>query len=81
MRQAEKVFNIIHNYCKDNIDVGYNLIDKHFEDLLDPKINISPLLKYFNLMAKHTNFRLPSRAVLEFDQKFFRKQIEKLRGA
>ena len=81
MRRAEKVFGMIHDYCKDSLSVGYNLLDKHIEDLLNPDSTVSPLLKYFNLLAKDTNFRLPSKSLLEFDQKYYRKFIFRLREA
>lgn len=81
MRQAEKVFKMIHDYCKENLEVSYNMLDKHIEDLLEPDCTVSPLLKYFNLLAKDSNFRLPCRTLLEFDQKFFKKYINRLRGA
>jgi hypothetical protein len=81
MRQAEKVFKMIHDYCRENLTVSYNLLDKHIEDLLDPECVVSPLLKYFNDLAKHSNFRLPSLAVLEFDQRYFKKYVDRLRKA
>lgn len=81
MRQADKVFKMIHDYCRENLTVSYNLLDKHVDDLLDPNCIVSPLLKYFNDLAKHSNFRLPSLSVLEFDQKYFKKYVERLRKA
>ena len=81
MRQADKVFKMIHDCCRENLTVSYNLLDKHVEDLLDPDCVVSPLLKYFNDLARHSNFRLPSLAVLEFDQRFFKKYVERLRRA
>lgn len=81
MRQAEKVFKMIHDYCRENLTVSYNMLDKHVEDLLDPECVVSPLLKYFNDLARYSNFRLPSLAVLEFDQQYFKKYVERLRKA
>jgi len=81
MRQAEKVFKMIHDYCAENLSVSYNLLDKHIEDLLNPSCVVSPLLKYFNDLARHSNFRLPSIALLEFDQKFFKAYVNRLREA
>lgn len=63
------------------MSIGYNMLDKHVEDLLDPNVVVSPLLKYFNALAGKTNFRLPCKSLLEFDQKFFRKYVERLRNA
>jgi len=57
------------------------MVDKTIEDLLKPNQDVSPLLKFFNLLAKATNFRLPSRSLLEFDQKFYRAFINRLREA
>jgi hypothetical protein len=67
MLETEKAFKIVHEYCSDHLNVGYNMIDKTIEDLLKPNQDVSPLLKFFDLLAKHTNFRLPSRSLLEFD--------------
>ena len=81
MVKAEKIFNMIHDYCRENLSVSYNLLDKHIEELIDPESTVSPLLKYFNDLAKYSNFKLPSVAMLEFDQKFFKKYVERLRKA
>lgn len=81
MRQVEKVFRLIHEYCKENLNISYNLLDKHIEDLLEPSCTVSPLLKYFNDLVKSCNFRLPSRSLLKFDQKFFKKYVQRLREA
>lgn len=51
MNDAEKVFKVVHEYCKEHLTVSYNMLDKHIEDLLNPKITVSPLLKYFNAIA------------------------------
>ena len=67
MLETERVFKIIHEYCSDNLSVGYNLLDKHIEELLKPHVDVSPLLKFYNLLAKETYFRLPSKALLEYD--------------
>jgi hypothetical protein len=64
MLETEKVFKIVHEYCSDHLSVGYNQLDKHIEDLLNPAVDVSPLLKFYNLLAKDANFRLPSRALL-----------------
>ena len=55
---------MIHDYCAENLSVSYNMIDKHIDDMLDPKVTVSPLLKYFNELAKHCNFRLPCLSLL-----------------
>ena len=81
MMQADKVFKLIHEYCKENLSVSYNLLDKHIEDLLEPGRTVSPLLKYFNDLAKYCYFRLPVRSVLKFDQKFFKQYVQRLREA
>jgi len=81
MLETEKVFKIVHEYCSDYLDVGYNMIDKSIEDLLKPNQDVSPLLKFFDMLAKSSNFRLPSRSLLEFDQKFYRAFINRLREA
>ena len=67
MRQSEKAFTIIKEYCKESLSVGYNMLDKHIEDLLNTTTDVSPLLKYFNDLARDTNFRIPCKSLLEFD--------------
>ena len=57
------------------------MLDKHIEELLNPKSDVSPLLKYFNHLARHSNFRIPSKKLLEFDQLYFRKYLNRLRDA
>ena len=80
MKNAEKVFKVVREYCKDQLNISYNMLDKHIEELLDPKATVSPLLKYFNELARFSNFRLPCRALLEFDQRFFKKFVARLRA-
>ena len=81
MLQTEQTFKIVHEYCSDYLNVGYNMIDRSIEELLNPKQDVSPLLKFFNMLAKDSNFRLPNRSLLEFDQKFYRAFIARLRNA
>ena len=64
MEQVEKVFKMIHDYCSESLSVSYNMIDKHIDDMIDPKVTVSPLLKYFNELVKHCNFRLPCTSLL-----------------
>lgn len=77
----EKVFKMIHDFCAEQLQVGPNQLDRHIEDILDPYKTVSPLLKYYNDLAKHCHFRLPLRSLLRFDQKFFRSYIKRLRDA
>ena len=81
MRQAEKVFKMIHDYCKENLSISHNMLDKHIEDLMNPEIIVSPLLKYFDDLARDCHFRLPSKALLEFDQRYFRKYLKRVKDA
>jgi len=81
IRQIEKVFKMLHDYCSENLTIGYNQLDKHVEELLDSKVTVSPLLKYYNHLAKHCNFRLPCQSLLRFDQKYFRAFVKRLRDA
>ena len=81
MKQVEKVFSMIQAYCAENLTISYKMLDRHINDLLDPNLSVSPLLKYFNELARHCYFRLPSMAMLEFDQMFFRKFLIRYRNA
>jgi hypothetical protein len=81
MEKTEKVFKLIHNFCKENLEVGYTMLNQHIEELLDPKKEVSPLLKYYNDLVKFSNFRLPSTTLLNFDQMYFRKYLDRVRQA
>ena len=59
LKQVEKVFTMMHNFCAEDLMQGSNRLERHVEDLLNPKLTVSPLLKYFNELAKHCYFRLP----------------------
>lgn len=60
MERTENVFRTIWKYCKDHLAGGYRMVDKHIEDLMNPDVEVSPLLKFYNELAEHTNLRLPS---------------------
>jgi len=79
MKQSERAFKLIKEYCREQLSVSDYLLNKHIDDLLNAKTDVSPLLKYFNDLARHTNFRMPCKSLLEFDQKFFRKCLERIR--
>jgi sugar diacid utilization regulator len=81
MLEVERVFTMIHNYCAESLTTSNRMLEKHVTDLLNPELTVSPLLKYFNDLAKHCHFRLPLPAVLEFDQRYFRETLAKYRGA
>ena len=40
---------------------------------------VSPLLKFYNELSAHSNFRLPLRSLLQFDINLFRAQLEKIK--
>lgn len=42
-----------------------------------PQEEISPLLKFYNELAAHSNFRLPVKS-LQFDTRLYRAQLEKI---
>lgn len=67
MKQVEKVFQMIHDYCSENLQISNKMLDRHINDLLDPTLTVSPLLKYFNELARYCYFRLPCMALLELD--------------
>lgn len=43
-----------------------------------PDEEISPLLKFYNELSEHSNFRLPVRSLLQFDSKMYRVQLERI---
>lgn len=50
--------------------------------LLDPrKKDIGPLLKHYDQMDKYTDIKMPSQSMLNLDQQFFQKFIEKMKRA
>lgn len=48
---------------------------------MKPDEEISPLLKFYNELREHTNFRLPVHSLLQFDVHMFRTQLEKIKRA
>ena len=46
-----------------------------------PDEEISPLLKFYNELAQHCNFRIPLRSLLEFDVRLYREQLAKIRNS
>lgn len=67
MLEVERVFTMIHNYCAESLTTSNQMLERHIADLLNPMKPASPLLTYFNELAKHCHFRLPVPAMLEFD--------------
>ena len=43
-----------------------------------PELEVSPLLKFYNELAANTKFRMPLKALLEFDARMFRRHLVKL---
>lgn len=39
------------------------------------------MLKFYNELAKNTNFRMPLKSLLEFDTKMFLRHLQKLKKA
>jgi hypothetical protein len=44
-----------------------------------PEEEVSPLLKFYNELVSHSNFRIPLKPMLEFDIRLFRAQLDKIR--
>jgi hypothetical protein len=44
-----------------------------------PDDEVSPLLKFYNELMAHSNFRIPLKSMLEFDVRLFRTQLDKIR--
>ena len=44
-----------------------------------PELELSPLLKFYNELNEHSNFRLPVKSLLEFDARLFRAQLSKIK--
>jgi hypothetical protein len=57
-------------------------VDRIIDNIIvKPDDEISPLLKFYNELREHTNFRLPVHSLLQFDVHMFRTQLEKIKRA
>jgi len=64
---------------KANLTTLNELIDEFLSS--NVKSDISPLLMVYDQVKQNTKLTLPSKALLEQDQKFFKKALTKLRRA
>jgi len=71
---SDETFENLRLYCKNQLNFTFRDVDKMIDSLISrPSEDVSPLLKFYNEIAAHLNFRLPLRSLLEFDTRFFRK--------
>lgn len=64
---------------KANLQTLNELIDEFLSG--DEKNDISPLLVVYDQLKEHSKILLPSRSLLEQDQRFFKLALNKLRKA
>jgi len=59
-------------FCINQLNYSYRDANSHIEKLLKKsETEVSPLLKFYNELAKNTRFRMPLKSLLEFDAKMF----------
>ena len=79
MVKFDKTFKMVMDHVRKQLDISPIDLNKHIEDsILGKQSKPSPLLKYYNELLGSSNFALPPRHRLEFDQKVFRKTIDKV---
>ena len=70
---AEETFERIRLFCQNQLNFSFRDVEKMIDSLITkPKEEISPLLKFYNELAAHSNFRLPVKSLLEFDTRLYR---------
>lgn len=57
-------------------------LNTRLQILTDPaQHDVTPLLKFYDQLASHTKFMIPSKEILEMDRQIFKKMIRSLRNA
>lgn len=76
----EEIFVKMRLFCQNQLNFSFRDVDKAILSLINkPEEDLSPLLKFYNELAEHSNFRLPVKSLLEFDVKLFRSQLTKIK--
>ena len=77
---VEETFENLRLFCKNQLSFSFRDVDRMIDNLIaKSEEEVSPLLKFYNELAAHSNFRLPLRSLLQFDVRLFRSQLEKIR--
>ena len=79
MVKFDKTFKLVMDHVRRMLKISHGDLSKHIdESLMGKKSEPSALLKYYNELLQNTNFTLPDKHRLDFDQQVFRKTIDKI---
>ena len=76
----EEIFEKMRLFCQNQLNFSFRDVEKAIISLVNkPEKELSPLLKFYNELNEHSNFRLPVKSLLEFDVRLFRAQLSKIK--
>ena len=79
MVKFDKTFKMVMEHVRKMLDISHVDLNRHIEkSILGDQAEPSAMLKYYNELLQNTNFTLPNRQKLDFDQQVFRKTIDKI---
>ena len=79
MVKFDKTFKMVMDHVRKMLKISHRDLSKHiYESIMSPRAEPSVLLKYYNELLQNTNFSLPNKHRLDFDQQVFRKTIDKI---
>lgn len=79
---VEETFNNLRIFCQTQLNFSFRNVDKMIDSLIKRSdAEVSPLLKFYNELVAHSNFRLPVKALLEFDTRVFRESLVRIKRA
>ncbi|CDW75315.1 synaptobrevin vamp-like protein [Stylonychia lemnae] len=80
--KVQDTFQRMKEFCIQQLNYSYRDANSHIEKLLKKsETEVSPLLKFYNELAKNTRFRMPLKSLLEFDAKMFQRHLQKFKKA
>ena len=80
--KVQDTFQRMKEFCINQLNYSYRDANSHIEKLLKKsETEVSPLLKFYNELAKNTRFRMPLKSLLEFDAKMFQRHLQKFKKA
>ena len=82
LNKIDGTFQKMKDFCKEQLSYSYRDVNKQIDKLLlTDEQEVSPLLKFYNELAASSNFRIPLKSLLQFDQKVFKKHLFKIKKA
>eukprot|EP00347_Sterkiella_histriomuscorum_P004147 403361575 len=80
--KVQETFQKMKDFCAQQLNYNYRDANAQIDRLLKKSEHeVSPLLKFYNELAKNSKFRMPLKALLEFDTKVFQRHLIKLKKA